>query len=390
MHVNGVVWGAFSTLFIGLCHWVVPRLTATRLWRETWSWPLLVLWNANLIVAMALLMAGWNRGWEVGELPLGNVLVLFGVLVAFSVQMLMTIRRRRETPLYVSLWYLVAALVWTDANLVLLLVGPGHLPGINNAAWHGLYIHYVVGLWITPAGYVLIYYFLPASVRAPIYSHKLSLIGFWSLAFFYPFVGIHHYLYSPIADWAETIAIVSSMMLIVPVWTVLQNFFGTMIGQWRDLGRNLPAKFLIVGAVLYLAGCFQGSIEALRSVQEPTHFTDFVVAHSHLTIFGTFIVWSVAGVLYVWPRLAGAPLASFRLANWGFWLIALGIGSMALVLSAQGLQQGFMLMAGAEFLDTVVAIKPYWWLRTFTGLSMDVGMSFVVLALMRTSLGRPA
>jgi len=390
VHVNGVVWGAFSTLFIGLCHWVVPRLTATRLWRETWSWPLLVLWNANLIVAMGLLMAGWNRGWEVGELPLGNVLVLFGVLVAFTVQMLMTIRRRRETPLYVSLWYLVAALVWTDANLVLLLVGPGHLPGINNAAWHGLYIHYVVGLWITPAGYVLIYYFLPASVRAPIYSHKLSLIGFWSLAFFYPFVGIHHYLYSPIADWAETIAIVSSMMLIVPVWTVLQNFFGTMIGQWRDLGRNLPAKFLIVGSVLYLAGCFQGSIEALRSVQEPTHFTDFVVAHSHLTIFGTFIVWSVAGVLYVWPRLAGAPLASFRLANWGFWLIALGIGSMALVLSAQGLQQGFMLMAGAEFLDTVVAIKPYWWLRTFTGLSMDVGMSFVVLALMRTSLGRPA
>jgi cytochrome c oxidase cbb3-type subunit 1 len=390
VHVNGVIWGAFSTLFIGLCHWVVPRLCGTRLWREEWSWPLLVAWNVNLVVAMALLLAGWNRGWEVGELPLGNVLVLFAVLLALTVQLLMTIRRRRETPLYVSLWYLIAALIWTDANLVLLLVGPGHLPGINNAAWHGLYIHYVVGLWITPAGYVLIYYFLPASLRAPIYSHKLSLIGFWSLAFFYPFVGLHHYLYSPIADWAETIAIVSSMMLIVPVWTVLQNFFGTMIGQWRDVGRNLPAKFLIVGSVFYLAGCFQGSVEALRSVQEPTHFTDFVIGHSHLTIFGTFILWSVAGVLYVWPRLAGAPLASFRLANWGFWLIALGIGSMALVLSVQGLQQGYMLMAGAEFLDTVVAIKPYWWLRTFTGLSMDVGMSLVVLALMKTSLGRPA
>ena len=390
MHVNGVIWGAFSTLFIGLCHWVVPRLCGTRLWREGWSWPLLVAWNANLVVAMLLLLAGWNRGWEVGELPLGNVVVLLAVLLTLTVQMLMTIRRRRETPLYVSLWYLIAALVWTDANLVLLAFGPSHMPGINNAAWHGLYIHYVVGLWITPAGYVLIYYFLPASVRAPIYSHKLSLIGFWSLAFFYPFVGIHHYLYSPIADWAETIAIVSSMMLIVPVWTVLQNFFGTMIGQWRDLGRNLPAKFLIVGSVLYLAGCFQGSVEALRSIQEPTHFTDFVVAHSHLTIFGTFILWSVAGVLYVWPRLAGAPLASFRLANWGFWLITLGIGAMALVLSAQGLQQGYMLMAGAEFLDTVVAIKPYWWVRTFTGLSMDVGMSLVVLALMRTSLGRPA
>jgi cytochrome c oxidase cbb3-type subunit 1 len=389
VHVNGVIWGAFSTLFIGLCHWVVPRLCGTRLWREAWSWPLLAVWNANLVVALALLLAGWNRGWEVGELPLGNVIVLFVALLALTLQMLMTIRHRRDTPLYVSLWYLIAALIWTDANLILLMVGPTHLPGINNAAWHGLFIHYVVGLWITPAGYVLIYYFLPASLRAPIYSHKLSLIGFWSLAFFYPFVGIHHYLYSPIADWAETIAIVSSMMLIVPVWTVLQNFFGTMVGHWSDLGHNLPAKFLIVGSVLYLAGCFQGSVEALRSLQEPTHFTDFVVAHSHLTIFGTFILWSVAGVLYVWPRLAGAPLASFRLANWGFWLVALGIGAMALVLSAQGLQQGFMLMAGTEFLDTVVAIRPYWWLRTLTGLSMDVGMSLLVLALMNTSRGRP-
>jgi cytochrome c oxidase cbb3-type subunit I len=268
---------------------------------------------------------------------------------------------------------------------VLLAFGPSHLPGINNAAWHGLFIHYIVGLWITPAGYVLIYYFLPASVRAPIYSHKLSLIGFWSLAFFYPFVGIHHYLYSPIADWAETIAIVSSMMLIIPVWTVLQNFFGTMIGHWQEFGRNLPAKFLITGAVLYLLGCFQGSVEALRSVQEPTHFTDFVVAHSHLTIFGTFILWAVGGALYVWPRLAGVPLWSFRLGNWSYWLITLGIGAMAIVLSAQGLQQGFMLMSGAEFVDTTVSMRPYWWVRTLTGISMDVGMSLLVINLMRTS-----
>jgi cytochrome c oxidase cbb3-type subunit 1 len=77
VHVNGVIWGAFSTIFIGLCHWVVPRLCGTRLWRETWSWPLLAVWNVNLALALGLVMAGWNRGWEVGELPLGNVIVLF-------------------------------------------------------------------------------------------------------------------------------------------------------------------------------------------------------------------------------------------------------------------------------------------------------------------------
>ena len=102
-------------------------------------------------------------------------------------------------------------------NLVLGILLPYMISGINSAAFHGLYIHYIVGLWLTPAGYVLIYYFLPIAARNPIYAHKLSLVGFWSLALFYPFVGIHHYLYSPIADWAETIAIVTSMLLIIPV-----------------------------------------------------------------------------------------------------------------------------------------------------------------------------
>ncbi|PYO24122.1 MAG: cytochrome oxidase [Candidatus Rokuibacteriota bacterium] len=383
LHVNGVIWGAFSTLFIGLCHYIVPRLCGVRLAGAMWSRALLLIWNANLLLAVVLMALGWNRGWEAGELPLVNVLVLFLVLIAFTAQCLVTIGRRREAPLYVSLWYLIAALVWTDANLVLLILGPDHVPGINNAAWHGLFLHYVVGLWITPAGYVLIYYFLPASLRNPIYSHKLSLIGFWSLAFFYPFVGLHHYLYSPIADWAETIAIVSSMMLIVPVWTVLQNFFGTMVGRWHEVGPNLPAKFLITGAILYLVGCTQGSLEALRSLQEPTHFTDFVIAHSHITVFGTFILWALAGALYVWPRVSGAPLWSFRLGNWGFWLVTLGIASMSLVLAAQGLQQGFMLMAGVAWIDSINAMRPYWWLRTLTGLAMDVGVSLLVLTMVK-------
>jgi len=388
IHVNGVIWGAFSTLFIGLCHYVVPRLTGVRLWREDRNWWLLAVWNLNLAVGVVLLALGWNRGWEAGELPLPTVIVLFLALVWLTIQFLVTIARRTSPPLYVSLWYLIAAFVWTDVNLVLLMLGPSSIPGINNAAWHGLFIHYVVGLWITPAGYVLIYFFLPAAVRNPIYSHKLSLIGFWSLAFFYPFVGIHHYLYSPIADWAETIAIVSSMMLIIPVWTVLQNFFGTMAGRWHEFPQNLPAKFLIVGSVLYLIGCFQGSIEALRTVQRPTHFTDFVVGHSHITIFGTFVVWAIAGTVYVWPRLHGAPLWSRAVGAWSFWLIIVGISAMFVVLTLQGVFQGLSLMAGTEWHDSVDAIRPYWWLRTITGLGMDVGISLLVVNLMKTSLAR--
>ena len=391
MHVNGVIFGAFSTLFIGLCYYLLPRLAGVKVWNGHWGHTLVWVWNLGLVAGMVLLALGYNQGLEAGEFPLAIDAVIFFVIGVITVQFLATIAQRREPQLYVALWYLIGAFVWTVMNLILgSFILPYAITGINSAAFHGLFIHYIVGLWITPAGYVLIYYFLPASVRNPIYSHKLSLVGFWSLALFYPFVGIHHYLYSPIADWAETLAIITSMLLIVPVWTVLQNFFGTMIGRWQAFGDNLPAKFLIMGSLMYLVGCFQGSTEALRSIQEPTHFSDFVISHSHLTVFGTFVVWAIAGTVYTIPRLVGRPLWSFTLGNWSFWLITFGIGLMGLDLTLAGLQQGYMLMAGVEWLDSLVAIRPYWLVRTVAGISMDIGMSLLVYNLMRTVLAAPA
>jgi len=391
LHVNGVIFGAFSTLFIGLCHYILPRLCGVRVWKEAWGHWLVWIWNLGLVAGMLSLLLGYNQGLEVGEFPFAVDVVIFFVIGVTTVQFLVTIARRLEPRLYVSVWYLIGAFVWTVMNLILgSFILPFGLTGINSAAFHGLFIHYIVGLWITPAGYVLIYYFLPASVKNPIYSHKLSLVGFWSLALFYPFVGIHHYLYSPIADWAETLAIITSMLLIIPVWTVLQNFFGTMIGRWNRFGQNLPAKFLITGSLMYLVGCFQGSTEALRSIQQPTHFSDFVIAHSHLTIFGTFVVWALGSTIYVLPRLVGRPLWSFTLGNWSFWLITFGISVMGLDLILAGLQQGYSLMSGAEWLDALVTIRPYWLMRTMAGISMDVGMSLLVYNLMRTVLAARA
>jgi cytochrome c oxidase cbb3-type subunit 1 len=362
-------------------------LCGIRVWQEKLGYWLAWTWNLGLVLGMILLALGYSQGLEAGEMPLIADIIFFVCMTLATIQFLVTISKRTEPQLYVSMWYLIAAFVWTTLNLVFgSFILPYSLWGVNSAAFHGLYIHYIVGLWITPAGYVIIYYFLPASVKNPIYSHKLSLIGFWSLALFYPFVGIHHYLYSPIADWAETLAIITSMLLIIPVWTVLQNFFGTMIGRWDTFGRNLPAKFLIMGSLMYLIGCFQGSLEALRSLQEPTHFTDFVISHSHLTVFGTFVVWAIGGTLYVWPKIHDQELWSFKLGNWSFWLITFGISIMGIVLTMAGLMQGTMWMTGTEWLDSLVAMRPYWVIRTFAGISMDVGISLLVYNLMRTTL----
>ena len=140
---------------------------------------------------------------------------------------------------------------------------------------------------------------------------------------------------------------------------------------------------------MYLIGCFQGSVEALRSIQEPTHFTDFVISHSHLTVFGTFVIWAIGGTLYVWPKIHGRELWSFKMGNWSFWLITMGLSIMALDLSAAGLQQGYMWMAGIEWMDSLVSMLPYWLVRTLAGITMDLGMTLLVLNLMMTTLTKP-
>jgi cytochrome c oxidase cbb3-type subunit 1 len=158
---------------------------------------------------------------------------------------------------------------------------------------------------------------------------------------------------------------------------VVANFFGTLKGgKWGAFQADFTVKLLIFGAAMYFIGSTQGSVEALRGLQVPTHFTDFVIAHSHATVFGGYVIFVLAASYYVWPRIAGGAFDP-RLAQWSTWMIMLGISSMIGILIIQGLVQGTSLAAGAEFVDTVVAMKPYWLIRTITGITMDVGIALV-------------
>ena len=386
VHVNGVIFGAFSTPVIGLLYYVVPRLCGRRMALEALGPWLLWAWNIFLLSGSISLLMGYNLGFEAGEYEWPFNLLRWIILSLIGTQVLITIFRRKEPGLYVALWYAMAGLVWTSMNLIL---GGAMLPyvpmsGISNTALHGLYIHYVVGLWITPAGLTLMYFFLPLAAKSPLYSHRLSLLGFWTLAFFYPFVGTHHYLFSPIPYHSQTISIVTSMMLIVPVWAVVTNMFGTALGRWRAIlhgadSDSYAAKFLLLATFFYLIGCFQGSTEALRRMQELTHFTDFVISHSHFTVFATFVLAAVGSMYYVWPRVTGRHMWSPRLMRWHLWLTIVGTTIMLLGLATQGLIQGSRLEDGANFVDTVVTMKPWWLVRTLAGTTMDIG--FVIMTI---------
>ena len=392
VHVNGVIFGAFSTNFLGLLYYYVPRLCGVRMHKEEWGWWLLWLWNAFLFFGSISFMMGYNSGLEAGEYEWPLNILRFVALGLVTVQVLGTIWLRKERRFYVAMWYTAAALIWTLMNLILggvVLPYAEQVTGVNSAALHGLFIHYIVGLWLTPAGLAVIYYFLPPSSKNPLHCHRLSLLGFWSLAFFYPFVGIHHYLYSPIPHWPQAIAIVTSMLLIIPVWAVTVNFFGTVSGRWGPVLGGLDsdsyaAKFLLLGAVYYLIGCFQGSTEALMRLQQLTHFNDFVIAHSHLTVFGAMVIWTVGGLYYVWPRVTGRQLWSSRLASWHMWLTITGFSVMAIGLIAQGFIQGSMLEYGANFVDTVKEMQPWWVTRTLAGATMDIAILLLVINCYRT------
>ncbi len=392
VHVNGVIFGAFSTPLLGLLYYIVPRLCGRPMAAARLGWWALGGWNLFLIAGSLSLMAGYNLGLEADKFEWPVNIIRFAVLGAVAAQVLATVFRRREPGFYVGLWYAMAALVWTVMNLIL---GNAVLPyvpmsGIGNAALHGLFIHYVVGLWITPAGLAVLYYFMPLAAKNPLFSHRLSLLGFWTLAFFYPLVGLHHYLFSPIPYAHQTIAIMTSMMLIVPVWAVITNLFGTARGRWGEIlgghtSDNYAAKFMLLATFYYLLGCFQGSTEALRRMQELTHFTDFVIGHSHATVFGTFILGVVGAMYYVWPRVTGRQLWSHRLASWHIWLTIAGATLMFAGLAVQGFIQGSMLEYGANFIDTVKEMKPWWAARTLAGATMDIGFILMAVNFYRTA-----
>jgi cytochrome c oxidase cbb3-type subunit 1 len=394
-HVNGVIFGAFTPAVFGLmCH-AVPRLCGRPLWGLKGAWAAMFLNAGVVVIGPTLMLLGVIQPIEAGELPLfpSDIMVTL-IFVLMTAVVLMTVAKRREKKLYVTLWYWIAALVWTCLNYVLGAFILPYVPhGTTSAAMHGFYLHAVVGLWITPAGVGAAYYLLPVATKQTLFSHRLSIIGFWALAFFYPLNGIHHYLYSPIADWAQTIAISSSMLLILPVWAFIVNVWGTMRGAWGAWAghSNFALKFTILGAVWYLLTCFQGPTQALRAVQIPTHFTDYNVGHAHSAVFAVFILWAVAAGYHVVPRASGRQLWSTRLATWTYWLEIVGFSTMFLALTVAGVQQGNQLMSSqTPWVDALDPIRPLWEIRTIGGTLMDLGLAFFAFNLAMTAKrGRP-
>jgi cytochrome c oxidase cbb3-type subunit I len=361
-----VFWGWSSLAMIGLGYYVVSTVSNTKVASLKYAWYAFYLINASVIAGSISLMAGINNaGGEYREY-VWPIMLLFAIgLVITLVNYLRTIARRKTKEIYISNWYIVAAVMFT---IVIALVG--YLPfwqnGLGETIAQGYYMHQGVGMWFMLFNLGLIYYFLPQQLNTPIYSYSLGILAFWTQILFYTLIGTHHFIFSGIPWWLQTVAIIGSMGMLIPVFAGTTNFLMTFRGNYHKIGSSYTLPFYLVGIVFYFTGSFQGTAEAFRSANLYWHFTDFTVAHSHLTMYGiiAFMLW--AAIYTLVPRLTGRePRQAWVGAH--FWMALIGLLFYTIPLMIGGTLKGLYWQEGKPFIDSVVQMAPYWLWRAIGG-----------------------
>jgi cytochrome c oxidase cbb3-type subunit 1 len=258
--------------------------------------------------------------------------------------------------------------------------------GLGETIVQGYYMHQGVGMWFMLFTLGIVYYFLPQQLNKPIYSYSLGILAFWTQILFYTLIGTHHFVFSSIPWWLQTIAIVGSVGMIIPVVAGTTNFILTFKGAWYKIAGSYTLPFFLVGIVFYFTGSMQGTAEAFRSTNLIWHFTDFTVAHSHLTMYGiiSFFLW--AAIYAVLPRLTGKEPPQVTVGA-HFWLALIGLLFYTIPLMYGSTMRGWMWVQGKPFIDTVSAMAPYWLWRAIGGSLMWLSHLFFVYNMYRMLAG---
>lgn len=373
LHLNLVIYGWLSQVGIAAMIWVLPRIFHTPL--RAPRLPLIgaALWNFAVLLGALAIANGWTDGEEWLEIPwqLDLVLALAGVF--FMVPLIKTTLARQVHHIYVTGWYFLAGILWFPCLFVIANLPYVH-SGVEEATVNWWFAHNVLGLWLTPIGVGTAYYFIPKIIVKPIFSYSVSLLGFWGLALFYSQVGIHHLIGGPVPTWVATLSVVHSVMMFIPVIAVAINQHITVGQNLWALKESLPLRFIAFGALMYTMASFQGSIEALRSVNSVTHFTHYTVGHAHLGAYAFVTITMFGAAYHMLPRMTGRAFRWPALINAHFWLIVVGFAIYFFGLSIGGWLQGLAMLDGTRpFSESVILTKPYLEARSVGGALMTLG-----------------
>ncbi len=366
VHTNAVFWGWASLGMLGLGYYIVPRVSNTQLASIKKGWYALYLINAAVILGTICLMAGINNGGGEYREYIWPVMLLFGIgLILTLINFIQTIAKRQTKEIYISNWYIVSAIMFAITITVVAYV-PIWQDGLGETIIQGYYMHQGVGMWFMLFTLGIVYYMLPQQLNRPIYSYSLGILAFWTQILFYTLIGTHHFVFSAIPWWLQTVAIVGSVGMVIPVVAGTTNFVMTFKGAWHKIAGSYTLPFFLVGIIFYFTGSLQGTAEAFRSTNLMWHFTDFTVAHSHLTMYGIICFFLWAGMYAVIPRLTGKEAPQITVGA-HFWLALIGLMFYTVPLMIGSTLRGQMWIAGKPFIDSVVHMAPYWLWRAIGG-----------------------
>ncbi|PJA99616.1 MAG: cytochrome C oxidase Cbb3 [Ignavibacteriales bacterium CG_4_9_14_3_um_filter_30_11] len=401
LHTNAVIFAFVgNAIFMGL-YYSLQRLCKARMFSDKlskihfWGWQLII------VAAAITLVMGFTTSKEYAELEWPIDLGITLVWVIFGINMFGTILKRREQHLYVAIWFFIAT--WVTVA-VLHIVNSIEVPvsflksypiyaGVQDALVQWWYGHNAVAFFLTTPYLGLMYYFLPKAANRPIYSYKLSILHFWALIFIYIWAGPHHLLYTALPDWAQTLGVIFSVMLIAPSWGGMLNGLLTLRGAWDKVREEPVLKFMVVAVTAYGMSTFEGPMMALKNVNAIAHYTDWIIAHVHIggLAWNGFLTF---GVLY-WliPKLYKTELFSKKLANVHFWIGTLGIVFYASAMYWSGIAQSLMwkeftdlgVLQYPNFLETTLQIIPMYIIRAFGGLLYLSGSIIMVYNLVKTA-----
>lgn len=400
LHTNAVIFAFVGNAIFAGVYYSLQRLLKARMYSDFlsnlnfWGWQLVI------ISAVITLPLGYSSSKEYAELEWPIDIAIAIVWVAFGLNMIMTILRRRERHLYVAIWFYLGTFVTVAVlhifnSLALPVSGLKSYSvyaGVQDALVQWWYGHNAVAFFLTTPFLGLMYYYLPKAANRPIYSYRLSIIHFWSLIFLYIWAGPHHLLYTALPEWAQNLGVVFSVMLLAPSWGGMINGLLTLRGAWDKVRTDPILKFFVVAITGYGMATFEGPMLSLKNVNAIAHYTDWIVAHVHVGA----LAWNgfmTFGIIY-WliPRMVKTKLYSQALANFHFWIGTLGIVLYCIPLYVAGFQQHLMwkeftpdgMLKYGNFMDTVTAIMPMYAMRAAGGSLYLVGMIILVYNIYKT------
>jgi len=401
LHTNAVIFAFVGNgIFTGV-YYSMQRLLKTRMWSDKLSYLNFWGWQLIIVSAVITLPMGFTSSKEYAELEWPIDIAIALMWVVFGWNMMATLLVRRVKHIYTAIWFYIATFVTVA---VLHIFNSFEVPvhfmksyswysGVQDALVQWWYGHNAVAFFLTTPYLGLMYYFVPKAANRPIYSYKLSIIHFWALIFIYIWAGPHHLLYSSLPDWAQSLGVVFSIMLIAPSWGGMLNGLLTLRGAWDKVRDSAVLKFFVVALTAYGMATFEGPMLSLKSINSLTHFTDWTIAHVHVAGLGWNGMLTFGMMYYLFPKLFKVKLYSQSLANAHFWIATLGIILWTIPMYWAGFSQGLMwqefnadgTLTNPDFLTTVTALKPFYIMRTFGGLIYIIGALLMGYNLIKTA-----